>query len=294
MKIITKQDLFFKLFYLFLPLMTGMFLALYSRKIVFLKGTVIFLIFFALFMFRKSLRRAKAVRAALPDIWKQIIKKYSVFYRVLDVEEKRQFENDIKIFLKEFNITAAGSVEIDIETKLLIAIGVATILHGRKEWEPPFKDGVVVYPGETFDTDFRFNRGEIAGMAGERRPLLITKDILKKSFENYSDGYNSLLHEIAHYFDFENRGLSGVPLIGNSAENSLKWKNAIENERAKIANGSSFLRSYGGVNDSEFFAVATEFFFERPEDMFNKNKELYFLLKEFYNIDMKEYYKKLN
>jgi len=171
---------------------------------------------------------------------------------------------------KEFNITTAGSVEIDIEIKLLIAIGVATILHGRKEWEPPFRDGVVVYPGETFDADFRFNRGEIAGMAGEGRPLLITKNILKKSFENSSDGYNSLLHEIAHYFDFENRGFSGVPLIGNSAENSLKWKNAIESERSKISKGSSFLRSYGDVNDSEFFAVATEFFFERPEEMFNK------------------------
>ncbi|MEN8155019.1 MAG: zinc-dependent peptidase [Acidobacteriota bacterium] len=290
MNIISKNDMIFKSVYIFLIFFSGGFLFLYSGKLPFLIITIIILIIYIFLSFEKPLRRLKSTVKKFPEEWELILAKYSNFYKSLGKEGKERFRKDIKIFFTDFTIKGLQGEEIDIETKVLVAAGVATILHGRPYWDPPIKDGVVVYPGETFDSQYELGKGNIAGMAGERRPLLVTKEILKKSFENPGDGYNSLIHELAHYFDFENPELAGIPLIGNEKERAKNWRKIMEEEREKVRKGNSFLRSYAGFNEAEFFAVATEFFFEKPGIMFKENPELYRLLKEFYNLDLKDLY----
>lgn len=290
MNIISKNDVIFKSVYILLILFSGGFLFLYSGKFPFLLITIVVLILYIFISFRKPLRRLRSVVKKFPRQWKNILEKYSLFYVALEDKEKVRFEKDIKIFFTDFTIKGLQGVDIDIETKVLVAAGVATILHGRPDWDPPIKDGVVIYPGETFDSEYKQGMGNIAGMAGERRPLLVTKNVLKRSFENPGDGYNSLIHELAHYFDFENSGLAGIPLIGGEKERIAEWRRIMEEEREKVRSGNSFLRSYAGFNESEFFAVATEFFFEKPGTMYKKNPDLYNLLKEFYNLDIKDLY----
>ncbi len=53
-------------------------------------------------------------------------------------------------------------------------------------------------------------------------------------------------------------------------------------------NDEPFLSTYGAVNHAEFFAVATEFFFDRPIDMQTRERDLYQVLSEFYNQDPAE------
>jgi Mlc titration factor MtfA (ptsG expression regulator) len=47
----------------------------------------------------------------------------------------------------------------------------------------------------------------------------------------------------------------------------------------------SVLDRYGATNPAEFFAVATECFFEKPSQMKRKHPELYDELKEYYRQD---------
>jgi hypothetical protein len=47
-----------------------------------------------------------------------------------------------------------------------------------------------------------------------------------------------------------------------------------------------FLREYAATNEAEFFAVATETFYEQPRKMAEELPELYALLAEFYNLDL--------
>jgi Mlc titration factor MtfA (ptsG expression regulator) len=48
------------------------------------------------------------------------------------------------------------------------------------------------------------------------------------------------------------------------------------------------LRSYGATNHAEFFAVATEAFFEKPQQLRFRKPDLYAILSEFYGVDPAE------
>ena len=292
MKIIYKNDVIFKLMYFLLIAATGASISVFSSdKTIMLISILVPFVYIA-FAMKKEIRRFRVVRKEFPQDWLHIVRKYSKLYKFIDAKGKKNFEKDIAIFLSEHNVRGIKGEEVDLWIKVLVAAGVATIMHGRQDWEPPFSDGVIVYPGETFDPEYNLHKGEIAGQAGERRPLLVTKKILEKSFRDPEDGYNSLIHEIAHYFDFENPFLSGLPVIGGDRERTHKWIDVMDKEREKVNRGESFLRSYAGSNEAEFFAVATEYFFERPDEMVSENPELYELLKSFYNLDMQKIFKK--
>ncbi len=294
MKIIYKNEVIFKLIYFVLISLTGVFISIYSSDRMVTVISILILIIYIPLAFRKEIRRFRLVKRQFPSELLEILGEYSKFYNCLDENGKRKFEKNVNIFLNEHSVRSIRGEETDLRTKVLVATGVATILHGRQEWEPPFTDGVVVYPGETFDPEYNLHKGQIAGMAGDRRPLLVTKEILEKSFKDPDDGYNSLIHEIAHYFDFENPIMSGVPLIGSDKERTEEWLETMEKEREKVNRGKSFLRPYAGSNEAEFFAVATEFFFEKPGEMVAENPKLYELLKGFYNIDMQKLFRDKN
>jgi Mlc titration factor MtfA (ptsG expression regulator) len=50
---------------------------------------------------------------------------------------------------------------------------------------------------------------------------------------------------------------------------------------------------YGATNPAEFFAVATETFFEKAEKLREKQPELYEELKEYYRVDPAEWHVRL-
>tara|TARA_R110000765_G_scaffold9911_3_gene30825 strand:+ start:227 stop:403 length:177 start_codon:yes stop_codon:yes gene_type:complete len=50
-----------------------------------------------------------------------------------------------------------------------------------------------------------------------------------------------------------------------------------------INDNHSDIRKYGGTNEAEFFAVASEYFFERPDLLKKKHPELYKVLVECFN-----------
>ena len=113
------------------------------------------------------------------------------------------------LFFSDNSIAAIGGAEVPWQTRLLIGVGVASMLHGRPEWEPPLPDGITVYPGMSFDRNYQVEKGNIAGQAPERGPLLIAEESLKQGFADPRDGHNVLIHELAHFFDREQRKIGG-------------------------------------------------------------------------------------
>lgn len=109
-------------------------------------------------------------------------------------------------------------------------------------------------------------------------------------------GCNVILHEFAHQLDYEDGQADGVPLLGRD-ETYLKrkdryatWRRIMGTEyerlRVQIQRGeSTVMREYGTTNPAEFFAVATETFFGKPQEMQQILPELYDELKWYYRQD---------
>ena len=60
-------------------------------------------------------------------------------------------------------------------------------------------------------------------------------------------------------------------------------KNFIKLQQDLSSNRPTLLGSYAGQDPAEFFAVATEYFFERPKDLQKTYPDLYRELSNFYH-----------
>jgi Mlc titration factor MtfA (ptsG expression regulator) len=120
-----------------------------------------------------------------------------------------------------------------------------------------------------------------------------------KKEEVQSDGQNVVFHEFAHQLDEEDGQVDGVPVL--AAKGALErlsryrsWARILSQEYAQLQQASaagqeSVLDEYGATNPAEFFAVATECFFEKPRPLRQKHPELYAELKRFYQQDPAEW-----
>ncbi len=271
MQVIYKIDVIFLWIYSVIIVVIGVVGAVSLRNILFFVGALFVEAIYLLVSLRRPYRRYCALKQLFPVTWKTFLAEHSLFYKSLDKIGRKRFEQDVQIFLSDFSIEGTQRQDVDLEAKLLVAAGAAALLHGRPTWEPPFQDGVVIFPGDRFDRHFRPGKGHFAGMATRKGPLLLTETSLEESFKNPRDGYNVIYHEMAHYFD-----LAGA---------SIPWKEFFAREWRKASEGRSFLRDYAGVNEAELFAVATEAFFENPWEMKEQSPELYDALKDFFNLD---------
>jgi len=285
MQIIYKIDILFICIYSLLILLMGTVFTIASQNVVFIGVTLLAAIIYLFFALKQPYKRYRALGQPTPTEWKQILTQCSSFYRNLDEDSKQKFERDIRIFLSNFSVEGLRRQPVDIKRKLLVASGFAALLHGRPDWEPPIKDGVLVYPGERFNRDYKIGKGIRAGQAAVNSPLIVTEKSLEQSFKNPDDGFNVIYHELAHYFDMEDKSADGIPSARMSLEKSLQLKTIIRNEWQKALQGHSFLGTYAGTNEAETFAVAVEFFFENPHSLKSNNPHLYDALKDFFNID---------
>lgn len=243
----------------------------------------------------RILKRLAAYIKCFPSKFRSYIYDHSSYYPLFDRKTRRGFERNILIFLSEVNIKYKRGNEEKVpplELRLLIAMGFATLLVGRPDWELPLPGKIIVFSKDRIVKDIKNGKAEYAALA-TTETLFLTEKNLVHSFYCYSDGYNNIFHEIAHYFDIEDYDLDGTP----SSERFIKgfvqkprecirlWREILETEFEKAANGELPIRSYATKNLGEFLACATELFFENPGELNDSSKDLYFLLKAFYNFD---------
>ncbi len=119
--------------------------------------------------------------------------------------------------------------------------------------------------------------------------IVISWDAVSEGARDPSDGHNVVLHEFAHELAYEyDLTPAGVdrawkPRVENPDTWSSTLQRAYERLDAKVeAHAPSVMSDYGSTDVAEFFAVATEVFFERPDELGHEDPELYDLLCTFY------------
>jgi len=118
--------------------------------------------------------------------------------------------------------------------------------------------------------------------------VVISWDDTVRGGRNPADGENVVLHEFAHQLDAEDGVTDGAPILPPSALRT--WAGVLSEEYERLRQDAasdrrSTLDEYGATNKAEFFAVATETFFEKPVQLEREHPKLYRQLQRFYQQD---------
>ena len=219
----------------------------------------------------------------LPANYKDLLINNVAFYRSLNNKEKLRFEEKVKEFLGYVHIHGVGTNVEDID-KLLVAASAVIPIFGFPEWKYYNLRDVLLYP-ETFNKD-KFltdnNLRNVSGMVGNgpmQRIMILSKPALREGFENNSGKENTGIHEFVHLLDKEDGAVDGLPEALLTRQYTIPWLELMNENINSINEGNSDINIYGATNQAEFFAVAAEYFFTRPDLFKEKHTELYNLMK---------------
>lgn len=206
------------------------------------------------------------------------------YYQQLNPTEQQRFERKIAGFLAYVRIEGVG-LTIEALDRLLVASSAIIPVFGFEEdWQYKNLSSVLLYP-DTFNKDFQFEGAErsILGMVGDgymNGQMILSKSALHLGFSNMADKENTAIHEFVHLLDKSDGATDGVPDNLMKHEYTVPWIKMIHQEMQRIEKGKSDINPYAITNQAEFFAVVSEYFFEKPRQLKEKHPELYHILSE--------------
>lgn len=229
------------------------------------------------------LKRWKNDDRPVPDSWRAILQQKFTPYANFSDEDRDAFEAHLKHFIWSKNWEGAGGLEVDEEMKVLVAASAARIARRLPLSVYDKLESIVIYPG-TFE--HREGLGAL-GLAHPWGTVVLSWDAVKHGIANPHDGNDTTVHEFAHVLDFEDGLADGTPLLENG-EDYRAWVRVMGKHFARLKNQGRIkivLDDYGALNEAEFFAVATESFFEKPSVLKRVAPDLFEVLRDFYRVD---------
>jgi len=243
-------------------------------------------------------RRRIALERPFPDEWIQCLHQNLPVYDKLSPELRQELHQDIKIFLSEKMFEGCGGLIITDEIRVTIAAQACMLLLNRNQSYPKLRC-VLVYPntyvagGKGLFGVTDGSRSVRLGESWSRGAVVLSWNSVKHGAFNFRDGHNVAMHEFAHQLDQEDGAADGAPILERRSAYSswaIVFSKEFERLQRKARKGKrSVLNDYGATNPAEFFAVATESFFEKPMQLRKKHPELYEELQKYYRVNPSEW-----
>lgn len=252
----------------------------------------------------KHLRRRRLMQQPLPGEWLSIIQQNVPYYHRLPGNKQKRLQGLIQIFLDEKLFEGCGGLQLTDEIKVTVAAQACILLLGSSDYTVyPGLRSILIYPTEYFAPVKRYREGGVIeegnqsrlGESWSRGHIVLAWDAVKHGASDIRDGSNLVFHEFAHQLDYE-YGATEQAENPDLHSSYLAWARVLSAEyrrhiRNLERNHQTLMDAYGAANLAEFFAVATEYFFERPGELKNKHPELYEQLVLFYKQNPAEYRK---
>lgn len=262
--------------------------------------TVIALVFVAYLALQPTFvrrRRRKIARQAFPAEWRAILKRRVPYLRTLPVDLQLQLKKHIQIFLSEKTFVGCAGLAITDEIRVAIAAQACLLLLNRHTGYYPDLRQILVYPGAFVarkstidDAGIRHDyHRTLAGESWSNGQVIISWQDALEGAAIIDDGQNVVLHEFAHQLDQETGAANGAPGL-RKHQSYQRWSSVLGEEFARLQEQSrlglgSLLSHYGASNPAEFFAVATEVFFEQPTQLALESPALYEQLGALYRVN---------
>ena len=240
-------------------------------------------------------KRHQLLSTPFPGEWSAILNNNLPPYKKLSHDLQQQLHDYIRIFIAEKSFEGCGGLTLTDEIRVTIAAQASILLLNRDCDCYPKLYTVLVYPSTyVAGTRNRFNAhpSDTSVRLGEswnHGAVVLAWDSVKRGAINFRDGHNVTMHEFAHQLDQEDGRADGAPILEMRSAYSA-WSQVFTKEyellQHKAKKGrKSVMHKYGATNPAEFFAVATETFFEKPLQLKKKRPELYHELQGFYKVN---------
>lgn len=261
-----------------------------------MEGFIAFVLFIGLLIFiflrwstRKDRLRKKIRKKDFPAAWRKILTDRVGFYHTLDEKGKRRFEQGIQVFVAEKRILGLKT-QVDDMSRVLVAASAIIPVWGFENWDYPnlaeiyLTDGALSTHEQKKDGNkhISLTAGQVKPRGG-RHTVTLSKSALVQGFNNMADRKNVGIHEFTHMLDAQDGAVDGIP------ENRLPdhliepWTKLMYEKIEEIKQGDNNINPYGATSETEFFAVASEYFFEKPGRMKEKHPDLYRMLTKIFN-----------
>ena len=239
----------------------------------------------------RARRRRIEISQPFPPHWRSLLDEQLPLYRRLPAELRASLEPLVRGFLADIEFVGCQGFEITDEVRLIISTQACLLIVGYGLGAYEALRSVLVYPDE-FVVEERDEDEAGVVTEGERalsgqtfetaRIILSWRDVLESG--SGKDIYNVVLHEFAHHLDHSVGGTLSAPASNDVLEREYEALcDAVDRGEETL------IDPYGAEHMEEFFAVATETFFEAPELLREWHPRLYDELRRVYRLNPVEW-----
>lgn len=235
--------------------------------------------------------RDHLLASPMPLAWASYLR-WLPAYRALDERGQHRLGADTRVLVAEKHWHGRGLLVTDA-IKVVVAAQAALLLLNIEHDYYPRVTTILLYPSSYDDHAASAALGAVAyrqlGEARRDGTVVLAWDAAARGSLHPRDGHNLVLHEFAHQLDLEDGQADGHPPL--PARLRLReWTRVLDAHLRQLREQAAqeritLLDRYGAANRAEFFAVATECFFERSRELAQQHPELYLLLWRYYGQD---------
>lgn len=231
-------------------------------------------------------KRSQLAQKPFPSEWLPYLENNVPFFASMEGSLREKFLTQLKIFVWEKNFEGAHDFEVTDEMRVVIAASAVRLTLYLDLSYYDNVESIVIYEDhfKTPDND----DATVYGVAHSYGSIILSWAAVLHGLSNPYDGKDTAAHEFAHALDLTTGTFNGTPELRRwghfrnwgavMSHHFLRLKEREKPER-------KVMDMYGATNEAEFFAVATESFFEKSKQMKKHMPELYEELKQFYGWD---------
>jgi MtfA peptidase len=255
-----------------------------------------------MFHWLRDQHRAEAKNRPFPLEWEAFLRTNMPHYGALTASERAELHATIQVLLEEKAWEGCGGLDLNDEIRVTIAAQACLLQLGLPHDYYRNVESILIYPSTVLLPEHQpgvFERVDrpvesnvpILGQAFAQGPVILVWDAVLHGARHPEQGHNVVFHEFAHKLDMLDGTADGTPLVDHNQLS--EWVEVCSREFLRLRGlaekgHKTFLDAYGATNEAEFFAVATEEFFDRPLSLQKHSPDLYHVLGAYYRQDPAE------
>jgi Mlc titration factor MtfA (ptsG expression regulator) len=225
-----------------------------------------------------------------------LLRQHMPLYGRMPPQLQLRLQGLVNVFLNDKSFFGSGGFEITDEMRLAVAGNACLLLLNQDDPRFPGSSTILLYPN-TIVTQAVVHDGPVVregqsarlGESWHRGPVILSWADVLHGVDNPEDGHNVVIHEFAHKLDEENVSMDGLPVLHEHTDYA-DWARVMSEEFAGLikrthSNHNRVMDGYGSTSPAEFFAVASEAFFEKGHQMKKRVPMLYTQLERYYGVD---------